>query len=163
MIRGNAQKVNVWFVKFIEKYAKIIHFSQFSKKSFKKFRKVFTAPKEFWLRSWCQPIYLEEKSRTKLYKLASLVGSILESPIKLEILIYFCAKFGKKFVSFFKICLKLSNIRTFFEKFWETSWFQGLCLNASTLLSQASPILSHEITRCCQKPKDAGTWAELAG
>ena len=30
VFRPNSQKFNAWFVKFFEKYAKIMHFSQFS-------------------------------------------------------------------------------------------------------------------------------------
>ena len=39
VFRPNAQKINAWFVKYFEKYAKIMHFSNFLKKTFQNFRK----------------------------------------------------------------------------------------------------------------------------
>ena len=35
----NRQKINAWFVKFLEKYAKIMHFSNFLNKNFQHLRK----------------------------------------------------------------------------------------------------------------------------
>ena len=38
VFRPNARKINAWFVKFLEKYAKIMHFCYFLKRSFENFR-----------------------------------------------------------------------------------------------------------------------------
>ena len=47
VFRPNARKFNAWFVKFFEKYAKIMDFSQFSYEFFENFRKFLRISQQF--------------------------------------------------------------------------------------------------------------------